>query len=219
MSCSSSTINWYLRPRRNMNCQGISLVMTSERAKSWVATICYLSWSSSVFFRLGNPPVHNKFRKGLGGCRRGPENGFTLYCPKGGQWGKSGSQSQKARSDPRDIHQTRANVKSKRVYQTKVDLQPDIAIQSPPPLIYVSPQTSIHNKTPNLPKSKGGRFIPQHNWWSIEVFPRGMEQAIAGQVHSADNTGFNPTLSYSCAKTLPTSSDEQGNELNFEWET
>ena len=44
-----------------------------------------------------------------------------------------------------------------------------------------------------------------------------MEQAITGQVDLSDNTGFsNPTLGCSCTKTLPTSSDGQGNEFDFE---
>ena len=47
-----------------------------------------------------------------------------------------------------------------------------------------------------------------------------MEQAITGQVDLSDNTGFlNPTLGYSGTKTLPNYSDEQGNELDFEWGT
>ena len=81
---------------------------------------------------------------------------------------------------------------------------------------------SIHYKTPKpsedpAPEPKGGRFTPQHNCRSTEALTQGVEQAITGQVDSSDSTGFsNPTLGYSCTKTQPTSSDEQGNELNFE---
>ena len=83
---------------------------------------------------------------------------------------------------------------------------------------------SIHYKTPQpsedpAPECKGGRFTPQHNHGSTEALTQGVEQTITGQVDSSDSTGFsNPTLGYSCTctKTLPTSSGEQGNELNSE---
>ena len=65
-----------------------------ERAKARMDAIRSLSRSSSVFFQLGDPPVRNKFRQGLGGRGKGPANRFTPYRPKGGRWGKPGSQSQ-----------------------------------------------------------------------------------------------------------------------------
>ena len=83
MSCSSSTINWYLRPRRNMNCQGISLVMTSERAKSWVATICYLSWSSSVFFDWVTPLCTTNSERALGVAEEVQRTGLHYIAQKG----------------------------------------------------------------------------------------------------------------------------------------
>ena len=55
-----------------------------ERAKARVDAICSLSRLASVFFWLGNPPVHSKFRQGLGGHGKGPANKLTPYCPKGG---------------------------------------------------------------------------------------------------------------------------------------
>ena len=64
-----------------MNCQGSLLVMTlgSELQFEWMLSVPRLD-----FFLGGNPPVHSKFRQGLGGHEKGPANRFTPYHSKGG---------------------------------------------------------------------------------------------------------------------------------------
>lgn len=69
-----------------------------KRAKEHSDAIRSLSRSSSVFFRLGDPPAQQRYRQGLGGRGKGPANRFTPYRPKGGRWGKSGIQG---RTDPK----------------------------------------------------------------------------------------------------------------------
>ena len=64
-----------------------------KKAKEHSDAIRSLSRSSSVFFQLGDPPVQQKYKQGLGGRGKGPANRFTPYRPKGERWGKSSSQS------------------------------------------------------------------------------------------------------------------------------
>lgn len=69
-----------------------------KRAKERTDAIRSLSKSSSVFFRLGDPPTQNRF-KGQGGRGKGPANRFTPYKSKGQKWGKANPQQ--GRSDSR----------------------------------------------------------------------------------------------------------------------
>ena len=56
-----------------------------KKAKERMDSIKSLTQSSSVFFRLGDPP-RNKFNQGQGGRGKGPANRYTPYRKKGSKW-------------------------------------------------------------------------------------------------------------------------------------
>ena len=63
-----------------------------KRAKERMDAIRSLSRSSSVFFRLGDPPTQNRF-KGQGGRGKGQASRFTPYDKtRGSRWGKTNPQ-------------------------------------------------------------------------------------------------------------------------------
>jgi hypothetical protein len=69
-----------------------------KRAKERMDAIRSLASSSSVFFRLGDPPTTSRFRQGFGGHEKGPFNWYAPYKQKGAKWGKPSFQS---RADPK----------------------------------------------------------------------------------------------------------------------
>ena len=65
-----------------------------KRAKDRVDAIKSLAGSSSIFFRLGDPPW-KEFSKGQGSRGKGPER-YNPYNKKGFRWSKPGQQTRSA---------------------------------------------------------------------------------------------------------------------------
>ena len=105
-----------------------------KRAKERTDAIRSLSKSSSVFFRLGDPPMQNRY-KGQGGRGKGPANRFTPYKPKGAKWGKS-NPSKGGRTK-----ESKAITPSTKARNEPANTRP------PPPLLYIPPSPPSHHKT------------------------------------------------------------------------
>ena len=167
-----------------------------ERAKSRVDAICSLSRLASVFFLAGQPPCAQQIQTGPWGSRKRPsEQVDTLLVKRRtiGKAGFSGPGRQKVSKKVTPEQKLTLSLQiQKRLYPTKVDIQPDIAMQPPPPSSMSLPRWSstIRPTQPSedpAPEPKGGRFTPQHNCRLTEALPRGVEQAITRQVDSSDN--------------------------------
>ena len=104
-----------------------------ERAKAWVHVIHSLSWSSLVFFWLGDFLCATNSDRALGVAKKFQRTGLHIVAKTEDDGKNRALRARQTRSDQWTTR-TKANiklVKSKRVNQTKVDLQPDIAMQPP----------------------------------------------------------------------------------------